>query len=142
MIVSLITLAALALLGLVLAYWTWIAFAPRPEPRVQAAGEAVRIDSAYALFGSAHRAAVAPTGMALTLVGVAAASGGRPGHTVVQIDGRQTVVVREGEEIAPGIRLTEVHSDHVVLDHKGQRETLAWPQPNRMPVLSAQPNKP
>ena len=122
-------LAALALLGCVLAYWTWTWLAPRPEGRVLAAAEAARVESAYALFGGAQPAASAPTGVALTLLGVAAASGGRPGHAVLRVDGRRTVVVRAGEEIAPGMKLSEVHADHVVLDHRGARETLAWPVP-------------
>ncbi len=36
-LVSVLTFAALALLGLVLAYWTWVWLAPRPEPRAQVA---------------------------------------------------------------------------------------------------------
>ena len=128
-VVSLVTLAALALLGVVLAYWTWVWLAPRPEPRAQATAEpGGRIESAYGLFGSAQRNAAAPTGIAIKLLGVVAASGGRRGHAVVQIDARQTIVVREGEDIAPGIRLAEVHTDHVILERNGARETLAWPE--------------
>jgi len=35
--------------------------------------------------------------------------------------------VREGEDLAPGIRLAEVGTDHVILERGGARETLAWP---------------
>jgi len=129
LVASLATIAALVLLACVLAYWTWTWLAPRAEVRMQAAAQAPRVESAYELFGGAQPAASAPTGVALTLLGVAAASGGRPGHAVLRVDGRMTVVVREGEEIAPGMKLSEVHVDHVVLDHRGVRETLAWPVP-------------
>lgn len=129
--VSAATLAALALLGCVLAYWTWTWFAPRAELRLQPMGGAPRIESAYELFGGTQRAASAPAGTALTLLGVAAASGGRPGHSLLRVDGRRTLVVREGEEIAPGVKLVEVHADHVVLEREGARETLAWPAPAR-----------
>jgi len=44
------------------------------------------------------------------------------------LDGKQIVATREGEEIASGIRLAEVATDHVVLDRNGVRETLAWPE--------------
>jgi hypothetical protein len=40
---------------------------------------------------------------------------------------RQIVTVREGEDIAPGLRLGEVATDHVVLERGGTREILAWP---------------
>src|SRR5450759_192779 len=36
-VISLVTFAALALLALVLAYWTWEWLAPHPEPRAQEA---------------------------------------------------------------------------------------------------------
>src|SRR6266513_811691 len=55
-VVSLVTFAALALLGLVLAYWTWAWLGTRPEPRAQAAVQAGgRVEAAYGLFGSAQR---------------------------------------------------------------------------------------
>ncbi|HEY5290928.1 MAG TPA: type II secretion system protein N, partial [Burkholderiales bacterium] len=110
-LVSLLTLAALALLGLVLAYWTWAWFAPRPEPRMEAAaGEAGGEASAGVVFGRVERNqnTSAPTGMAIRLLGVVAASGGRRGNAVVQLDAKQILAVQEGEELAPGIRLAEV----------------------------------
>jgi general secretion pathway protein C len=130
-VVAVATAAALALLACVLAYWTWTWLAPGVETRAQPAAAAPRIESAYELFGRSERAARAPTGVALTLLGLAAASGGKAGHAVLRVDGTKTVLVRQGEEIAPGVSLAEVHVDHVVLDHHGVRETLAWPAPVR-----------
>ncbi len=130
-VVSLVTLAALVLLGLVLAYWTWAWLAPRPEPRAQATAEpGGRVESAYGLFGSVQRDRniAVPTGIAIKLLGVVAASGGRRGYAVVQLEARQILAVREGEDVAPGIRLAEVHTDHVILERNGTRETLAWPE--------------
>ncbi|HEY8067695.1 MAG TPA: type II secretion system protein N [Burkholderiales bacterium] len=140
-IVSLATFAALALLGLVLAYWTWTWLAPDPEPRaaVQAgnrvAGSAAGPPPAVAgLFGNAGRdqTGAARTGTAIGLLGVVAARKSRPeiqsGYAVLRLDAKQTIVVREGGEIEPGVRLAEVHADHVVLERGGVRETLAWPQ--------------
>ena len=134
-VVSLVTFAALALLGLVLAYWTWAWLAPRPEPRaqeaVQAGGRAVGpTQAATSLFGSARRDrdGAAPTAMAVRLLGVVAASGGRSGYAVLRLDGKKTVAVRQGEDVEPGLRLAEVHPDHVILVRNGARESLAWPQ--------------
>jgi general secretion pathway protein C len=57
-----------------------------------------------------------------------AASGGRRGYAVVQLEANQIFAVREGDDIAPGIRLAKVHPDHVVLERSGVRETLTWPE--------------
>jgi general secretion pathway protein C len=130
-IVYLGTFSALILLGVVLAYWTWTVFAPRTEPRMWPAAEpAARVASAQGLFGGSPRGrtAAASAGSAIKLLGVVAATGGRPGYAVVQLEARSSLAVREGGDIAPGIRLVEVHPDRVVLDRNGARETLAWPK--------------
>ncbi len=133
-IVVLATLGACAVLGLVLAYWTWAWFAPRPEPRAPAAqvdgGPAEPALDTFALFGGARRdgAAAAPGAGAIRLLGIVAASGNRPGYAVLRIDGKQTVAVTQGAEVEPGLRLAEVRVDHVVLERNGGREDLAWPQ--------------
>ena len=137
-VVSLVTFAALALLGLVLAYWTWAWLAPRPEPRAQAAVTGGQVEVAYALFGSARRDnGAAPSANTVGLLGIVAASGSQPSYAVLRLDAKQTVAVREGGEIEPGVRLVEVHADHVVLERSGVRESLAWPKPGKPAVPAA-----
>ena len=130
-LISLLTLVAIALLGAVLAYWTWAWFAPRAEPRLEAAPTpSTGASSASGLFGIVPREqnAAAPTGIAIRLLGVMAASGGRRGYGVVQLDSKQILAVQEGDDLAPGVRLAEVHADRVLLERNGIRETLAWPE--------------
>jgi len=142
-VVSLVTFAALMLLGLVLAYWTWAWLAPRTEPRAQVAAQAGgRVDTATGLFGSARRDhGAAPTDMSIGLLGVVAAksshAGSEPGYAVLRIDAKQTVAVREGGEIEPGVRLAEVHADHIVLERGGVRETLVWPKQSKAAASAA-----
>jgi general secretion pathway protein C len=129
-IVSVATFAALALLGVVLAYWTWAWLAPRPEPRTATLPELrATASSAYGLFGNASRSGnvAASTADGVRLLGVVAAERGRQGYAVVQLASREVLAVREGEDIAAGIRLAEVHNDHVILLRNGIRESLAWP---------------
>ncbi len=138
-LVYLLTLAALALFGLVLAYWTWAWFAPRAEPRAEpAAGEAGNLAFAGRVFGRVERNknSATPTGIAIKLLGVAAASGGRRGYAVVQLDAKQILAVHEGGDVAPGVRLAEVLPDHVILERGGMRETLAWPEKKGSAPLS------
>jgi len=142
--VSLVTLGALALLGWVLAYWTWTWFAPRPAPRAPAAAVAGGgTGAAQSLFGKLQRDQniAAPTGIAIKLLGVVAATRGHRGHAVMQLDARQILAIREGEDVAPGIRLAEVHTDHVILVRNGVRESLAWPQKNTAAEPVAPPAK-
>ena len=131
-IVSLATFAALAVLGLVLAYWSWLWFiAPVPEPRSRLVPEWDRnLVAARDLFGTIQpeQNVVVPTaGIGIKLLGVVAASGGRGGYAVMLLDAGQIVAVLEGEDIAPGVRLAEVQPNHVVLDRNGLNETLALP---------------
>lgn len=130
-VVSVLTLGALMLLGLVLAYWTWTWLGPRPEPRVETIPEPTgRMASATALFGRAQHSpgADALTGSAIKLLGVVAATSEGAGYAVVRLDAKQILAVRAGEDVAPGIRLEEVFPDHVILQRSGVRETLAWPE--------------
>jgi len=127
-VASLASFVALALLGWVLAYWTWAWFAPRLEPRIPAATQAGdRVEIAYGLFRGIQRDGTAPRGSAITLLGVVAASGTQPGYAVLRVDAKPTVAIREGGEIEAGVRLAEVRADHVVLERGGVRETLVWP---------------
>ena len=135
-LVLLPTLAAVALLAWVLAYWSWVWLLPRAQTR----GEEMPVQlssglSPANLFGVVQRAAgaVPTTSLALKLQGVVAA--GSParsahaerGYAILQLDAKKIVAVHEGEEVAPGVVLAEVHPDHVILERGGLRETLAWP---------------
>jgi general secretion pathway protein C len=130
-LVALATFAALALLATVLAYWIWAWFAPRPEPRAPAAVQAggATLQAANGLFGRAQ----APKGLVASsssakLLGVVAATGTRPGYAILRLDARKSVAVLQGEEIEAGLKLAEVHPDHVVLDRSGVREKLPLPE--------------
>ena len=144
--VSLATAAALALLGLVLAYWTWAWLAPHSEPRAQAlqtgAGAAATAQAASGLFGAPKRdrSGAYPTGSAVSLLGVVAASGNRSGYAVLRLDAKQTIAVHEGGDIEPGVRLAEVHARSVVLERNGVRETLAL-QERSAPAAGGAPRK-
>ena len=122
---SFATFVALALLGVVLAYWSWQWRAPRPVPLAPGVEAESRASSAGALFGSARQgpgaAATAPG--TLRLMGIV-----WPSHAVLRLEAKKTVAVPLGGEVEPGLRLAEVHVDHVVLERNGARETLAWPE--------------
>jgi general secretion pathway protein C len=129
-VVSLATLCALVLLAMMLAYWIWAWLGPRPEPRAPAAAQAggATLEAANGLFGNAQAKGLAASAGSTRLVGVVAATGSRPGYAVLRLDAKKSVAVLQGEEIEPGLKLLEVHADHVVLDRSGSREKLPLPE--------------
>ncbi len=126
--------AALTVLSLVAAYWTWIWLAPGPVPRAPAASGGSGL-SAAALFGTAsqERVMAAPTGIAIRLLGIVAATPGRQGYAVLELEPRQILSVHEGDDVAPGLRLAEVGPDHVTLERNGKQEILTWPDKVKAP---------
>lgn len=133
-LVCLVTLAALTLLGWMLTYWAWGWFVDsRPKPAAQVTVEPTgNTATASALFGIAEReqGIAGPARVAIKLLGVVAASGGRRGYAIVQLDAKEILAVLEGDDIAPAVRLAEVHPNHVVVDRNGLTETLVWPEKN------------
>ena len=110
-----------ALLGIVLARWVWVLFAPEspamPPASWEASGDAGR------LFGTASVAnapAFAPMGN-IKLIGVFAHR--TMGFAVMQVDEKQ-IGVAQGEEVKPGIRLAETYPDHVMLEQAGVRQRV------------------
>jgi len=127
---------ALAALGLVLAYWTWAWLAPATLPPAQKVSEpSGRLAAAGKLFG--HEPDGAPvatsTGLAIKLLGVIAGQPQGSGYALLQLDAKDTHVVRSGGEVAPGVRVESVLPQQVILQRAGARETLAWPQPGQTP---------
>jgi general secretion pathway protein C len=49
---------------------------------------------------------------------------------VLRLDSKKILAVLQGQDVVPGLRLAEVHVDHIVLERSGARETLAWPEKN------------
>lgn len=122
------TLAALTLMALVLAYWTWAWLGPRTEPRTEPLGDPVgRLSSVGTLFGTAQAsvATALPAALQIKLIGVVAASGREPGYALVQVDAKKVLTVRAGDEIAPGVRLEKVFPDRVTLKRTDSTEELA-----------------
>jgi hypothetical protein len=130
---------ALSLLGLVLAYWTWAWCAPSPLPRaMEIPAPPGHLAAAGNLFGGvrgdAH--ADAPTGLAVKLLGVIAGQPEGSGYALLQLDARETRVVRAGGDLAPGIHVERVLPQRVILQRDGSRETLVWPHPAQTPATT------
>ena len=69
----------------------------------------------------------------MRLLGIVAATPGRRGYAVVQLETKEIMAVSEGDDVAPGVRLAEIAIDHVILERGAHRETLAWPEKSAVP---------
>jgi len=135
----LLSSALILLMAIVCAHWFWRFAAPPIVAPIEAtAVEALRpadtIRSAR-LFGEAAAlpASSPQTRTDLVLRGISASRSG--GLAVIALDRNRVVTVKAGEEIAPGIRLERVHSDHVIVVQNGTSQRIELPQ--RKPVDAA-----
>ena len=124
---ALATLAAWALLCVVVASIVWRFAAPRPQPapRAQADADPVRAIAAAHLFGDAPGASPvsAPSATDARLIGIFAAGDGR-GRALFRL-AQGPVLVASGNDIAPGFHLDAVHVDRVVVTENGARRDIA-----------------
>lgn len=148
--IAALELAIVAALAMSLAYWTWQALAPRavaaPAPSVGAGpGRAMPLAARGLLGATQARASASGQGAsagALTLVGVFAERTPGSGRALIGRGGDRPELVTTGDELAPGVVLSEVHADHVIVRRGGaaerieleRRGTGATPPPARTPA--------
>lgn len=113
-------------LGVLLARWTWVLFAPQATAMAVSREPAVAAETGR-LFGVAAAApAQVETGALpnVQLIGVFAARAGKPSFAVLRLDGKQ-VGVAMGETVSGGAKLTEVHADYVLLERAGVQQRVS-----------------
>jgi general secretion pathway protein C len=113
-------------LGVLLAKWFWILFAPHAIFTAAMPERAAGLEAGR-LFGVAQSTEAATQGVALPnvqLLGVFAASAGKAGFAVLKLEDKRQVGVAEGEEVAAGTRLLAVHADYVLLEHAGVQQRV------------------
>jgi general secretion pathway protein C len=116
---TLVVVALVLLLAYQLAYWTWIFVAPPKVAAPAAAQPAVDLAAIARLFGAAAPGGATQAGSSLKLKGVIAPTPGVEGSAIFSSGGaRDTAVYLEGE-IQPGLKLVEVHPDHVIVSRAG-----------------------
>ncbi len=111
-------------LGMMLAKWTWILFAPPGGTAVTIANRSASVE-ADTLFGVA--AVSGANGQALVAapnVRLAGVYAGSPGFAILELDGKKQVGVALGGEVVRGVRLLAIAPDHVVLESAGARQRI------------------
>jgi general secretion pathway protein C len=110
--------------GLLLARWTWLLFAPHTlsvlPPKPEASGEA-----AAALFGVAAASGVMEaTNSVMPNVRLIGVFTGKQAFAVLRLDEKKQLGVALGEEVSKGVKLVEVAADHVLLELNGARQRV------------------
>lgn len=99
---------------------------------MESAQPAVRdIAPAAQLLGASS----APAQVNVNVVGLIAH--GKRGSAILSVDGKPAQAFPVGRELAPGLRLAEVHAKGVVLERNGARVDVAMPQPTAQPNAQA-----
>lgn len=111
------------LIGMMLAKWSWVFFAPAavtvPPAKVEISPEA-----SGRLFGVAPVQAMAASPVALPNVRLLGVFSGQQGFAVLELEGKQQHGVAVGEEVIKGVRLAEAGADYVVIDSGAVRQRI------------------
>lgn len=125
---------AVAAVGLwVLSGQVWRFILPQGVPHVAVVSNPVEAAAAVAgrhLFGLSGQgdAHVPVTTGSYRLLGVIAASAGRPSAAVIQIQGGSTVVAGEGAEVEPGVRVSAVEAKGIRLMLRNGETEVSLPE--------------
>jgi hypothetical protein len=114
------------ILGVLLAKWFWILFAPHVI-YTAAMPDRASASNAGQLFGIVQTLDKSPQGVALPnvqLLGIFTAAAGRRGFAVLKIEGKRQMGIAEGEEVSAGTKLLSVHHDYVVLERSGVQQRV------------------
>jgi general secretion pathway protein C len=118
---NLIVVALVLVLAWQAAYWTWVFVTP---PRVAAPAStqpAVDLAAVARLFGATGPSQASRTAGSLKLKGVIAPTPGTEASAIFSTGaGRDFAVYLDGE-VEPGLKLAEVHPDHVIVTRAGVR---------------------
>ena len=121
-----LVVALVLVLAWQLAYWTWVFLAP-PSRTTSAPSSAPGVDlaSAARLFGgTASPAGPATGGSGLRLKGVVAPTPGVAASAIFSTGSGRDLSVFIGNEVQPGVKLDEVHPDHVIVSRAGVPERV------------------
>ena len=124
---TLVLVALVLLLAWQLAYWTWVFVAPPRASAPAAASRDVDLAAVARLFGAAPPAgegAAAPSASALRLKGVVAPTPGTAASAIFSTGSGRDVSVFIEREVTPGVKLAEVHADHVIVSRGGVPERI------------------
>src|SRR5437868_2461677 len=114
-----------------LAYWTWVFMAPARVAAAPAASAAdVDLAAISRMFGAAPPSASNTSSTSgLRLKGVVAPTPGVAASAIFSTGSGRDLAVYVGREVQPGVKLAEVHPDHVLVRRAGVDERIDLDRP-------------
>ena len=110
-------------LGVLLAKWVWILFAPGEMAVVAVAGRSDAVE-ADKLFGEVADATAGAQAVALPNAKLVGVFSGSHGFAILELEGKKQLGVALGQEIVQGVKLVKVAADHVVIEGGGNRQRI------------------
>ena len=126
-----LVVALVLVLAWQLAHWTWVFFAPPPVAAPAPAQAAVDLAAIARFFGATAPSETA-SATGIKLKGVIAPTPGTEASAIFSRGTARDVAVYIDGEVEPGMKLTEVHPDHVIVSRAGvtSRIDLEAPRSN------------
>lgn len=118
-----------------LAWWTWVFVAPGPVATPAREGRDVDLAAVARLFGAAPPAEGGPStasASGLHLKGVVAPTPGTQASAIFSTGSGRDVAVYIDREVQPGVKLAEVHADHVIVSRAGVPERIDLDAPRSL----------
>jgi general secretion pathway protein C len=111
-----------------LAYWTWVFVAPPKVAAPAPAQQQVDLAAVARLFG-ADAPAGGSASAGLKLKGVIAPTPGTAASAIFSKGSGRDLAVYIDNDIEPGLKLIEVHPDHVIVSRAGARSRIELEEP-------------
>jgi len=123
---TLLIAALVVVLAWQLAYWTWVFMAPPAAVQGSRLDNDVDLAAVARLFGAAAPAEAQATASTsgLRLKGVVAPTPGTQASAIFSTGSGRDIAVYLDREVQPGVRLTAVHPDHVIVSRAGVPERI------------------
>ena len=137
---NLLLLALVLVLAFQLAYWTWVFVSP-PKSAAKVTEQAEGDLAAGArMFGAAPPAGAGPASASgLRLMGVVAPTPGVAASAIFSAGTGKDIAVYLDREVQPGVKLVEVHPDHVIVARAGVQERIDLEAPRSTAAASRAP---
>jgi general secretion pathway protein C len=126
-----LVVALVLVLAWQLAYWTWAFVAAASAPSAAASAPAeVDLAAIARLFGATAPSAASTSVEGLALKGVVAPTPGVAASAIFAPRAGKDLSVFIGGDVSPGVKLVEVHPDHVIVARAGARERIDLQAPH------------
>jgi general secretion pathway protein C len=135
---SLLVIALVLVLAWQGAYWTWVIVAPPPVAAPAESSQApIDLAAVARVFGASAPGEPARSAGSLKLKGVIAPTPGTVASAIFSTGAGRDIAVYIDGEIEPGVKLAEVHPDHVIVTRAGARGRIDLEVPRPGTALAA-----